>query len=178
MKTIFFVRHGESESNIANIVSGSGNDIHLTARGRQQAKKAGQELKQYNIELIVCSPMIRTVDTANIIAEQIGYNSNRIIQNPLLVERTYGIYEGLPSENYRAALASGKVHASVETEEQMYKRFSKVLVWLKNLPQNRIAIISHGGARRAIHVINENLHHSHMYKLESFPNGGIYEFNL
>lgn len=178
MKTIYFVRHGQSESNITDVLSGGGNDIHLTETGRNQAAEAGKKLRDKYIQLVVCSPLIRTVDTATIIAKQIGYSSNDIVRNPLLIERDYGIYDGGSIKIYQEALANNKVHPSVETTRQMHERFSKALEWLKGLPEERIVVVSHGGARRAFHVINENLHHSHMYKLESFGNGEIYEFSL
>jgi broad specificity phosphatase PhoE len=178
MKTIYFVRHGESESNFGLIMSGSGDNIPLTAKGREQAKQAGQDLKDKRIELMVCSPLIRTVDTAKIIAEQIGYDPEKIVQNPILVERTYGIYDGRPAEHYKKDYAAGTVHSSVETEKQLYDRIKNALAWLSELPEDRIAVVAHGGVRRAVYVINENLHHSHMYKIDSFGNGEIYEFQL
>ncbi|HVS58643.1 MAG TPA: histidine phosphatase family protein [Candidatus Saccharimonadales bacterium] len=178
MKTIYFVRHGESESNVAGIVSGGGNDIHLTATGRDQAKKAGQDLKGKGIELIVCSPMIRTVETATIIAKEIGYKPEDIVTNLLFVERAYGIYEGRPSEIFQEHLQNNTVHDSVETTEQIYERLGKALDWLREQKQNTILVVSHGGAGRAVRAINQNLHHSHMYKLEAFKNAEIYEFKL
>ena len=178
MKTIYFVRHGESESNANNIISGSGNDIHLTVTGHEQAKRAGQDLKDKEIELIVCSPLIRTVETATIIANEIGYDPQKIVKNSLFIERSYGIYEGRPNEELQKDFAKGKLHHSAETEKQMYNRLKKALAWLGSLPEDRIAVIAHGGVRRAIYVINKNLHHSHMYKIDSFGNGEIYEFTL
>jgi len=178
MKTVYFVRHGESESNVAGIISGQGNDIPLTVNGREQAKKAGQELKDKNIELVVCSPLIRTVETATIMAKEIGYDPANIVTNPLFAERKYGIYEGRPREVFDNDLEISKVHESVETTEQMYERFSEAIDWLKTLKEERLLVVSHGGASRAIRVINQKLHHSHMYKLEAFANAAIYEFSL
>jgi broad specificity phosphatase PhoE len=159
-------------------VSGGTNNVPITKEGRAQAKKAGQDLKNKKVELIVCSPMIRTLETATIIANEIGYDTDKIITNPILIERAYGIYDGGPNEKYKNDLSSGVVHESVETEEEMFYRFKKALGWLSDLKEDNILVVSHGGARRAIHVIKNDLHHSEMYKIDSFPNGGIYEFNL
>ena len=178
MKTIYFVRHGESESNLADVVSGGGNDVPLTENGRAQAKKAGQDLKDKGIELIVCSPLIRTVETARIVAKEMGYNPDKIVTNPLFVERAYGIYEGGPNTKLRADIEAQKLHISVETEPQMYERLHKALEWLKTLKENKILVVSHGGAGRAVRVIDQNLDHSHMYKLEAMQNAAIYEFKL
>ncbi len=178
MKTIFFVRHGESESNVAGLMSGQGNDIPLTINGCTQAKEAGQKLKNKGIELIVCSPLIRTVETATIIAKEINYAPDKIVTNPLLTERKYGVYEGRPAEIFSKDFQNNIVHESVETTKQMYDRFKKALNWLSSLKESKILIVSHGGASRAIRVVNQNLHHSHMYKLEAFANGHVYEFEL
>jgi broad specificity phosphatase PhoE len=68
MKKIYFVRHGESEANVKKIVAGSETDAAITEKGRVQAEKAGQELLDKKIELIVSSPLTRTKETATIIA--------------------------------------------------------------------------------------------------------------
>jgi len=178
MKTIYFVRHGESESNINGLISGAEDDVRLTPSGIAQAKKTGQDLKDKNIQLIVCSPMIRALETARCIAKEIGFKPEQIVTTALFIERSYGIYSGRPSDKFRNDYASGKVHKSVETEEQMYHRFKRALAWLSRLKEDRIVVVSHGGASRAIRVIKNDLHHSEMYKLDSFGNAEIYEFNL
>lgn len=178
MKTIYFVRHGESESNVSGVMSGQGNDIPLTSHGREQAKKAGQDLKDKGIELVVCSPLIRTVETATIIAKELGYDPQKIVTNPLFAERRYGIYEGRPREIFDEDFLKDSVHNSVETTEQMHERLSKALDWLQSFKEDTILVVSHGGASRAVRVINQNLHHSHMYKLEAMQNAAIYKFEL
>jgi broad specificity phosphatase PhoE len=172
MKTIYFVRHGESESNAKDISSGSGNDIPLTAKGRQQAKQAGIELKDKRIQLIVSSPMTRTVDTATIIAKELGYDPQKIVRNPLFKERDLGIYEGQHRDRLYGDIAK------VESEDRLHSRLKEALSWLSKQKEDRIVVVSHGGARRAVRVINENLPISHMYKIEAAGNGEIYEFSL
>jgi len=178
MKTIYFVRHGESEANLAEIASGQGNDVPLTITGRQQAKAAGQSLKDKEIELVVSSPLIRTKQTAEIIAKEIGYDPKKIVYNPLFAERSLGTYEGGPMAAYWKDLKSNTLHQSAETTEQMYARFTRALESLHQYKENTILIVSHGGASRAIRVINQKLHHSKMYELEAFANAHIYEFEL
>jgi len=178
MKTIFLVRHGESESNVAGLMSGTGKDVAITVKGRGQAKKAGQELKDKGIELIVCSPLKRTQETASIIAVELGYDVKQIVINPLFTERSYGIYEGGPMDEFYKDSDNNKVSESAETTEQMHKRLSEALDWLKTLDAKTILVVSHGGASRAVRVIDQKLHHSHMYKLENMQNASIYEFRL
>ena len=48
MTTLIFVRHGQSESNLAKVFTGQGN-TPLTALGRAQAERAAAYLEQYPI---------------------------------------------------------------------------------------------------------------------------------
>jgi uncharacterized phosphatase len=178
LKTIYFVRHGESEANIQNIRSGSGNDIPLTQKGREQAGEAGEALKNKNIYLIISSGMIRAHDTAAIIARIIGYDPDKIMQEPLFVERSFGIYDGKVNDEYLAAQAANKLHNSVETTKALHNRVSKGLDWLKTLPANRIILVSHGATGRMVKAIDQELKHDQMHTLELLENAQIYQFNL
>ncbi len=62
--TYFIMRHGEASHNVINVLDLTGDpDNHLTERGRQQARDA----KIKNIDLIFCSPFLRSCETAEII---------------------------------------------------------------------------------------------------------------
>lgn len=64
METIYFIRHGQKESNWG--------DPPLTELGRQQARKTGVYLKEKNISAVWASPAKRTQETAQLVAEQMG----------------------------------------------------------------------------------------------------------
>lgn len=178
MKTIYFVRHGESEANVKKIASGSEFDVAITDKGRMQAKQAGEELKSKNIQLIISSPLSRAIETATIIAETIGYNPKKILTSPYFVERNFGIYSKGPDEEYLKAAISDSLHESVETVEAMHSRITEGLDWLKGLHENTILLVSHGGANRILRLIHQDFPLSHMYKIDRFPNGSIYKFSL
>ena len=63
---LFLVRHGEIESNLKKIYAGWSEEP-LTPNGRRQAQEAAEKLVRYDIEAIYCSPLTRTVQTAEII---------------------------------------------------------------------------------------------------------------
>ncbi len=69
MKYVYFVRHGETESNITNVRQDG--TPPLTERGRQQAAFIAERCTNLPIEAIVASPMVRTRETAERIAESI-----------------------------------------------------------------------------------------------------------
>jgi broad specificity phosphatase PhoE len=178
MKTIYFVRHGESEANIGIFRSADDHSTLLTENGRQQARKTGEYLKDRSIELIVSSPFVRTVDTANIIASSISYSSKNIVTNPLFTEREFGIYYGRANDEFLANLDNNKWHESIETTKELHRRIREGLKWLKSQGANSIVLVSHGAAGRMIQAIHQQLPHSEMHKLKLLDNAEIYEFIL
>ena len=70
MKTIYFVRHGESEGNASFRYQAS--ETPLTERGREQARLMAERCTKFPIDIIVSSTMERAQETAAIIAERTG----------------------------------------------------------------------------------------------------------
>ncbi len=87
----FAVRHGEGEHNVLDIVSNDPNlPHHLTEKGKEQARKAGEKLKKEKIDVIYCSPFVRTRETAEMIAEEMGYPKDKIIYDDRIRELNFG----------------------------------------------------------------------------------------
>lgn len=94
---IYLVRHGESEANISKRFSGV-TDVELSKAGEKQAAKAGKNLKNKTIHRIFSSPLKRAKNTAEIIADEIGFNKKNIIVENCLTEVNFGIFENLTWE--------------------------------------------------------------------------------
>ena len=92
-KEIYLIRHGETFYNQQGRPAGSEVNVPLTPLGKQQTLKTGQYLRDYRLtepfDMIYSSPMIKTLETANIIADVIDYK-NDIIQDELLLEKRQG----------------------------------------------------------------------------------------
>ena len=70
---VIFMRHGQAESNVARILAGRHMESHLTADGRQQVVDSAKQLmKNIAIENVYVSPVIRTVETAQIVCQILG----------------------------------------------------------------------------------------------------------
>ena len=67
MKTLFLVRHGESESNARGLVATRALNEPLTPRGRLQSEQTAQALAGLTIHSLYCSPLQRARQTADII---------------------------------------------------------------------------------------------------------------
>ncbi|MDL2341685.1 MAG: histidine phosphatase family protein [Patescibacteria group bacterium] len=151
MVHLYFVRHGLSVMNKKGIFSGR-TETPLDSEGEQQAVVAGQQLCDVAIDCIVVSPMQRAVQTAEIIAEQIGYSKHKLITTSLLTERDFGPLEGT---EYKPDLGD---HEGVETIEDLLTRAQAGYEFLQQLPYDNILVVSHGAIGRALrHCANPSI---------------------
>ena len=71
MSLIIFMRHGQAYNNVQKLLVGRNLESHLTDLGREQVRNTSQILKTINIDQIYSSPVIRTVETAEIVSDTI-----------------------------------------------------------------------------------------------------------
>lgn len=144
MKHLYFCRHGETHANASGHWSGTF-ETPLTETGKQQAKLAGRSAKELNIDYIICSPLGRAKETAEIIAIEIGFPVDKIEHNSLFIERHFGQMEGQP---YRSDHdVDGFV--DVEAKDSVLERAHLALEHLETLGAENILIVSHGTFGRA-----------------------------
>jgi uncharacterized phosphatase len=145
MKKLYFIRHGLSEMNKTGHFAGT-IDTPLTEEGRAQAKKAANHAKDLNIDLIVSSPLSRARETAEIIAQEIGYPKENIIYSDLIIERHWGDLEGKP----HITIEDLDEVPNAETSDQLLERSEKALRYLESLDAENILVVSHGTFGRAL----------------------------
>jgi uncharacterized phosphatase len=177
-KTIYFVRHAESEANAAGLMAGSGYDVPLSEVGKIQAQKAGVDLKGKGIELVIASPMIRTMQTATIIANEIGYDIEDITTDERFVERGYGPYEAQSFEQYSHDAETNSLKPGIEALEDLQKRVEQGLASVRNLEATKILLVSHGTTGRMVKVIAQKLPHGHFHTIDGIGNAEVFEFTL
>src|SRR4051812_32723762 len=88
MKTIYFVRHGESESNVGERYADD-ETAPLTEKGRSQAEALAERCAKLPIEAILASPLERTRETATKISDQIEIPiefSRELVERPIPTE--------------------------------------------------------------------------------------------
>ena len=88
---LYIMRHGKTDWNALHKLQGR-TDIPLNEEGRLMALKAHEEYKSWNIDVCYCSPLIRAVETAQIVLKNRGIP---IITDERLVEMSFGDYEGI-----------------------------------------------------------------------------------
>ena len=97
MRKLLLVRHAERP----RIPNGElGNDLSITALGEDQTKKFSEELS--NVVSIHSSPILRCMQTSEIIADNCSYDRSNIIQSQLLGDPGFYISDGkLAWENWQ-----------------------------------------------------------------------------
>tara|TARA_Y100000590_G_scaffold28525_1_gene31968 strand:- start:13174 stop:13869 length:696 start_codon:yes stop_codon:yes gene_type:complete len=97
MNNLILVRHGQSLWNQQKRFTGWA-DVELTDQGKKEAKRAGELIKELNIEFhaYFTSQLKRAIGTLEIILNTLGKENAEIIKTSALNERHYG---GLTSLN-------------------------------------------------------------------------------
>lgn len=144
------MRHGEAETNIKGIVSYKPEDpFPLTERGRAQVKTAALKLREKGIELIIASPILRTKETARIVAATLGLPEEEIIFDSRIAEVNTGDFNGCDIDEYRAYFTStlekfAKPSPNGETLEQMKVRVGELLYDIeKKYHGKKILFVTH-----------------------------------
>ena len=88
---IYYVRHGQTDLNLAKKMQGGGTEKELNETGISQAYNTKKELENVKYNLVICSPMKRAKQTAEIINEG---RDIPIITDERIRERKLGDYEG------------------------------------------------------------------------------------
>ncbi|MBI4093366.1 histidine phosphatase family protein [Candidatus Kaiserbacteria bacterium] len=83
MKTVYFVRHGESEANIEHPTY-LGEEAKLTERGKEQAQFIAKRCTKLPVEVLIASTAVRAQQTAQFISEATGL---KMEVNGLFTER-------------------------------------------------------------------------------------------
>lgn len=93
---LVIVRHGESEWNKENLFTGW-MDVNLSEKGCNEAKKAGEILKErgYDFDICYTSFLKRAIHTLNYILESMDREWLPVIKTFYLNERHYGALQGL-----------------------------------------------------------------------------------
>jgi broad specificity phosphatase PhoE len=166
MKKLYYIRHGQSETN-KNGQWGGQVDTPLTPEGHAQAKAAAKAAKEQGLkfDVIVSSPLQRAHNTAKHIANHVDYPHEEILIQDLLKERSYGVMDGKKVDPkikilHKTDEALIDDIEGVERLVDFQKRADKAYQYLQSLPHDNILVVAHGGFGRALWraVNNEPIH--------------------
>lgn len=175
---IYFVRHGQTDDNLNNMVQGNG---PLNETGLNQARETAEKLKNYKFDICFCSPMLRTKQTLN---EIIKYHKNlKVIYDDRLIERQYYEIIGKSRENLpdfdKRWDNNVKLPYNVETIDQVYSRVSSFYDDLKNsFAKQNILIVSHKGVGRMTNAYFNGKPKDNIYSNFELKNGQFLTFEF
>ena len=135
----------------------------MTETGIEQAKKLGNKLKDYKIDLVFCSPFTRTRQTLKIVNEKLKLKINKIFFDKRLVDNNFGITDGKHYDEYHKLFPTEESYFENpvpygENYADVKKRVSNFLSEIESNYKNKnILIISHGFPLRMLELVAMNL---------------------
>ena len=158
---IYFARHGESEANRLGVISNRVYGHGLTGTGKRQAAALAGKLAGRDITRICTSPLLRAVQTAEILAARLGLPFELA---DALREFDCGIIEGksdpgswqLHSALWRAWTVHGHWESRIEGGESYLDIQARFVPFIEHLlsrygdSPERIVLVGHGGTYRCM----------------------------
>jgi alpha-ribazole phosphatase len=156
MSSIYLIRHGEITSFKPRRYIGR-QDLPLTPKGRAQIARMAEFLSSQAIDRVICSPLSRCVQSAEIIEERLGVVPQ---VNPRLAEIDLGSWEGLTvaevCERYPGQYeARGKDIARFrppggESFQDLLDRTWPAFQAISSIANERITVVAHSGVNRVL----------------------------
>ncbi|MDE0591974.1 MAG: phosphoglycerate mutase family protein [Dehalococcoidia bacterium] len=166
---IYFIRHGESQSNITpGIAAGVNFDAPMTDRGHQQAEATGERLGKEGVKFdkIYSSALVRAVQTTEGVLKGMGIPDDEFTRVDEIIEKQTPGWRGklakdVMTTEVRLLMAEkGKYFkaADGETMRWVERRASNWLEdeilyneeWYEKPGTHTIAVVSHGDTMRAL----------------------------
>lgn len=152
MTTICFVRHGETDWNVAGKLQGK-TDIPLNENGIAQAKECAAYLKEREWDAIITSPLKRAKGTAEIINEAIGLS---LIDMDAFMERSFGDAEGMTYEERIAAFSENNYPNQEELAAFRERLMRGIEAVHADFTGKRVLLVAHGAVINAILAVLSN----------------------
>ena len=156
-KSIYIIRHGETDFNRKGIVQGGGVDASLNALGLQQGQAFYEHYKEIPFEAVVTSKLQRTHQTVQSFLEKgLPWEQFEDIN-----EMNWGVHEGKEStpemhieyQQIKEAWGRGDLDVRLpggESAAELGTRISRFIDHLKQRPEKLLLVCSHGRAMSAL----------------------------
>jgi probable phosphomutase (TIGR03848 family) len=99
MTTILLIRHAVNDFVKTGKLAGWTPGVHLNEEGKAQAEALGERLKTLSLNALYASPLERTMETAEAIAQH--HANIEIVQNEAIGEVQYGDWQGMKIADLR-----------------------------------------------------------------------------
>ena len=153
---IIIMRHGKTVWNEKGITQGRSNN-RLSKAGIEIAKSVASKLKNEKIDVIFASPLMRTMQTANLVN---NYHNVKIIKNQNLIEIDQGIFTGKSKFDLSSQLQQIKNARSSEYGMESYisvqKRAEEFLSFLSKQDYSCILVVTHNLVATTLSLLLQN----------------------
>ncbi len=144
---IYIVRHGEVWHNLMGVYDRNEND-DLNETGIKQAESLREKIKDIDYDIVISSPMVRSVHTARII----NVKNKEIILDDRLKERDPGALSGTPTYetdrdeywNYNSSM-----YKESENIKTFFEKVFSFLDELRTKKYDSVLIVAHSGVSKA-----------------------------
>jgi len=151
MTQLGLFRHGQTNWNIDLRLQGTA-DVPMNETGIAQVERAAELLADHQWDVILSSPLGRAKHSAEIIQTALGHE--QVIVEELLLERAFGIGEGLDYKSWQEQFAHLDEIPGAESATSVAQRSRKLLDFVEREYQGaRVLAVSHGALIRF--VLNE-----------------------
>ena len=178
---IYVMRHGTTCWNEREITQGRTNN-RLSKNGIELTKQVASNLKDKKIDTIFCSPLMRTIQTANLINV---YHKAKIVKDERLIEVEQGIFTGrhkdsLSQKERELKLIRSK-ECGMESFEELAKRTQEFVDYMRKKCQNQnVLIITHNCNASVLEMIfqNKDIDFNNTKSFRTFKNAEIKVFEI
>lgn len=166
---IYITRHGQTNWNVLKKVMGKC-DEPLNEKGLEQANITKNSLPKEKIDLIICSPLLRAKQTAEIINEVLNV---AIIYDNRISERDFGEFEGMETKDFDfLGYWNYYKNEKYERAENIQDFFQRIYSFLdeitKEYRDKNIMLVAHGGVSIPVAC----------YFNQSIPEGSLVEAGI
>ena len=188
MAKLVLVRHGQSVWNLQNRFTGWV-DVPLSEKGKEEAYRAGELLKDIRFDVAYTSALTRAQETLRIILETVGLLIP-IIKDTALNERHYGALQGLNKDRARQKWGADIVHLWRRSYdipppegESLKDTADRTIPFLERAIMGdiydgrNVLVVAHGNSLRSIVMYLENLSPEEIVKVE-IPTGTPIVYDL
>ena len=189
--TIYLIRHARQNSSLCNV------NVPLAQEGILQSRLLAERLREYGIEQVYSSHLIRAVMTADILREMwklaLDAETRKTHTLEALCETDFGELTGLSDKELREKYAGFYAARDQKTKDlripggengqEVYERMSHAMTQIAfkagEAGHTRIAVVSHGGAIRCYLAGVLAMPQSHRYMIaKNMENTAITELRI
>ena len=149
---IYYARHGQTDWNQQKKMQGGGSEIPLNQTGIKQAEETKRKLENVDYDIVICSPMKRAIQTAEIINQE---KNKEIIIDERIRERKLGKLEGNNvTEETEKKIWDYELDYKIPEGESLHDFEKRILNFLTEIKQKyknkKILIVAHGGVAKIL----------------------------